>query len=201
MISTCLFDLGGVAVEVETDRMLHQLSLLTRVPLEEVERAVYDADWLLPLELGRITPEAYYGRLQQVLKVPWSFEQFVRNWNDTLREYRPVVSLMEQLRRRHQVIALTNTNVLHWRHMRSQFTSLGAVFHDWVASCDVGLRKPDPEIYRFALSRTMARPEETVYVDDRPEMVEAGRSVGLRAIRYESSRQLEDALRAAGATL
>ena len=122
-------------------------------------------------------------------------------WNDALSEHQPVIALMEQLRRRHRLFALTNTNVLHRQHMRAQFAALEAVFHDWIASCDVGLRKPDPEIYRLALSRAGVSPKEVMYVDDRPEMVEGGRSVGLQAIRFESCRQLAQALRAAGVIL
>ena len=70
-----------------------------------------------------------------------------------------------------------------------------------MASCEVGLRKPDPRIYLLALERAGVRPEQAVYVDDRPELVDAGRSVGLTAIRFENSRQLEQDLQAIGLNL
>ena len=194
-----LFDLGGVVVDVESDRLLHHVSQLIGRPLEDVSRAVYDEELLLPFELGHIGPRQYYEGLNARLSLPWTYEQFVRAWNDIVRENPAVTGLVQRLGRHHKLIALSNTNVLHLRCIKAIPTL--AILHDWVASCDVGLRKPDPQIYHLAVRRAGARPETTVYIDDRPELVDAGRSAGLTAIRCESAAQLERDLRALGLTL
>jgi putative hydrolase of the HAD superfamily len=188
-----IFDMGGVVVDFEVDRFLHHVSQLVQRPFDEVQQAVYHEDLLLPLEVGRIKPEQYYAHLKESLALPWTYDQFVRAWNDTLRENPDVTPLVHQVHKHHRLTALTNTNALHSQHMRTTFASL-AVFDDWIASCEVGLRKPDPEIYRLALERADVEAQETVYVDDRPELIEAGRRVGLTAIRFESSKQLEQDL-------
>ena len=121
----------------------------------------------------------------------------MRAWNNIFVENRDVTEIMERLRKRHRLFALSNTNVLHIEHIKQTFPSLG-FFEGWVASCDVGYRKPDPEIYALALDRAGVKPSQAVYIDDRPELVEAGRSAGLTAIRFESSGQLEQDLRDAG---
>ena len=199
MYELILFDLGGVVVEVESDRLLHQVSQLIGRSFEDVSRAVYDEDLLLPFELGRIGPRQYYEGLTARLSLPWTYEQFVRAWNDMLRENPAVTGLAQRLSRHHRLMALSNTNVLHLNRIKAIPTL--AVLHDWVASCDVGLRKPDPQIYRLAIQRAGARPERTIYIDDRPELVDAGRSAGLTAVRCESAAQLERDLRALGLTL
>ena len=195
-----LFDLGGVVFEVESDRLVHQVSQLIGRPFEEVQQAVYHTDLLLPFELGRITATAYYEGLKKRLKLRWTYEQFVRAWNGVFTEHTDVTTLMQRLRKRHRLMALTNTNILHLDHIKASFPSL-SVLEDWVASCDVGLRKPDPQFYRLALERAGVRPSEAVYVDDRPEMVEAGRAVGLTAVHFESGRQLDEDLQAIGLNL
>ena len=195
-----LFDLGGVVVEVESDRLVLQVAQLLGRPFDEVQAAVYHDELLLPFELGRIRAQAYYEGLKAKLKIPWTYEQFVRAWNGIFRENKDVTFIMERLRRRHTLMALTNTNELHLGFIQKTVTSLG-MLTDWIASCDVGLRKPDPRIYLLALERANAKPSEAVYVDDRPEMVEAGRGVGLHAIRFENSRQLEQDLQAIGLNL
>ncbi|MBI1991979.1 MAG: HAD family phosphatase [Candidatus Omnitrophica bacterium] len=192
-----VFDLGGVAVEVESDRLIHQLAQLLGRTFEEVQAAIYHEELLLPFELGRIRPQAYYEGLKARLKLPWAYEQFVRSWNGIFRENVEVTSLMRRLCERHKLTVLTNTNVLHLEHIKRTVASL-SIIEDWVASCEVGLRKPDPQIYRLALERAGARPDAAVYIDDRPELVEAGRSLGLTGIRFESSQQLEEDLRAIG---
>ena len=192
-----LSDLGGVVVDFDADRLVHQVAMLIGQPFDDVQAAVYHKERLLPLEVGRISPQAYYAGLQAALQLPWTYDQFVRVWNDIFSENRSVVELLQRLARSYRVVALTNTNVPHLAHLKASLPSL-AFFSDWVASCDVGLRKPDPAIYRLALARAGAKAEETVYIDDRPEMVEAGRAIGLTAIRCESGAQLERDLRTAG---
>ena len=45
-----LCDLGGVVVDLEADRLIHQVSQLLGRSFDEVHEAVYDPEWLLPLE-------------------------------------------------------------------------------------------------------------------------------------------------------
>ena len=195
-----LCDLGGVVVDVESDRMVHQISQLLGRSFEDVQQAVYHKDLLLPFELGRINAKAYYDGLKKSLTLSWTYEQFVRAWNGIFRENIETTAILQRLRKRHRLFALTNTNELHLSYIRSNVPSLSVIEH-WVASCDVGLRKPDPGIYLLALERAGVRPSEAVYIDDRPELVDAGRSVGLTAVRFESSRQLEQDLQAIGLNL
>ena len=195
-----LCDLGGVVVDVESDRLIHHVATLLGRSFEDVQAAVYHRDLLGPFELGRIRPQAYYEGLKVRLPLPWTYEQFVRAWNDVFRENGEVTEIMQRLRGRHRLIALSNTNELHLAYIKTMMPSL-AVFDDWVASCEVGLRKPDPDIYHLALQRAGLNPTAAVYIDDRPELVEAGRGVGLTSIRFENSRQLEEELRAIGVNM
>ena len=192
-----LFDLGGVVVDVESDRLVLRAAQLLGRPFDEVQAAVYHKELLAPFELGRIGARAYYEGLKAKLMIPWTFEQFVRAWNDIFRENLEVTELIARLHKRHKLMALSNTNELHLHYIKTMFPSL-AILDGWVASCEVGFCKPDPEIYRVALKRAGVRPHAAVYVDDRPELVEAGRSLGLKAIRFESGRQLQEELRALG---
>ena len=195
-----IFDLGGVTVEFDADRLVYQVSQLIGRSFEDVQAAIYHEELMLPFELGRIKPQEYYEGLGKRLRLPWTYDQFVRAWNDIFSENRDVTQLMQRLHKNHKLTALTNTNTLHITHIKATIPSL-SVFDDWVASCDVGLRKPDPAIYQLAVKRAGVRPEAAVYIDDRPELVEAGRQVGLTAIRCENGAQLERDLRALGVEL
>ena len=193
-------DLGGVVVEFNADRLVHQVAGLLGRPFDEVQAVIYHKELLLPFELGQIRPHAYYEGLKARLKLPWSYEQFVRAWNDIFTENHDVTWIMQRLHKRHKLTALSNTNELHIQHIKATMPAL-SYFDDWVASCDVGLRKPDPQIYFLALQRVGVRPDKAVYIDDRPELVDAGRSVGLKAVRFENSKQLEEDLQSIGLNL
>jgi len=195
-----IFDVGGVALEVESDRLIHQVSQLIGRSFEDVQKAIYHEELLLPFELGRISATAYHEGLKKRLKLRWTYEQFVRAWNGIFRENADVTQIMQRLAPRHRLVALTNTNTLHLDYVKTAFPSL-AVLDDWVASCEVGLRKPDPGFYQLALERSRVQASQAVYIDDRPELVDAGRGVGLTAIWFENGQQLEQDLQSIGLTL
>lgn len=58
------------------------------------------------------------------------------------------------------------------------------LFDDKVLSYEVGLVKPDPEIYRLAASRLGVKPDECVFVDDGEHNVLAAEEVGMRGVVY-----------------
>ncbi|MFN3331624.1 MAG: HAD-IA family hydrolase, partial [Caldilinea sp.] len=67
-----------------------------------------------------------------------------------------------------------------------------------IMSNEVGLRKPDPEIYELAMEILDASPAQILYVDDRAENVEAARQLGTNAILHRDwikTRSLIDAWR------
>ena len=195
-----MFDMGGVVVDVESDRLVHQVAQLIGQSFEDTHAAVYDKALLHPFEIGRISAREYFEGLKKRLKLPWAYERFVTAWNDIFRENTDVTRILQRLSNRHRLVALTNTNELHLTHLRANIPSL-SVIQDWVASCEVGACKPDPAIYVEALRRSGMLPRQAVYVDDRPEMVEGGRSLGITAVRFENSKQLEQDLQSIGLNL
>ena len=76
---------------------------------------------------------------------------------------------------------LTN-NVLEAREFWRPLLPLDELFDDVVDSSAVGLRKPDPRVYRLALDRLGVSAAETVFVDDAPGNVVGARAVGMRAV-------------------
>ena len=195
-----LVDLGGVVVDVESDRLIHQVAQLLGKPFEAVQQAIYHDELLLPFELGQIKPQAYYEGLKAKLSLPWTYERFVEAWNGIFSENRDVTWILQRLHARHRLMALSNTNELHLAHIKRTVPSLG-MFESWIASCEVGVRKPDPKIYFHALERAQVLPRQAIYIDDRPELVDAGRSIGLTAIRFQNSRQLDQDLQSIGLNL
>lgn len=59
-------------------------------------------------------------------------------------------------------------------------------FDAFISSCEVGMRKPDPGIFRLAMGVAQARPEECLYFDDRLMLVEAARKLGIQALHHQT---------------
>lgn len=58
-----------------------------------------------------------------------------------------------------------------------------------VISYQIQMIKPDQEIYEYILNKYGLLPEESVFIDDRPENVEGAKAVGMSGILFENFEQ------------
>ncbi|MEP6610488.1 MAG: HAD-IA family hydrolase [Mucilaginibacter sp.] len=63
---------------------------------------------------------------------------------------------------------------------------LHEAFDAFVSSCEVGIRKPDPAIFKLAMGIAMAQPQECVYFDDRKMFALAAAKLGMEAHQHTS---------------
>src|SRR5690606_36806510 len=73
---------------------------------------------------------------------------------------------------------LSKTNELHMRHVSEQmgperFQRFKNAFDVFYLSHEMGMRKPDREIFEFVLERNQLKAEETFFVDDLAENTDA----------------------------
>jgi putative hydrolase of the HAD superfamily len=75
--------------------------------------------------------------------------------------------------------------------------------YDWldefevkIWSCEFGITKPDPAIYRYCLHALGCEPGRTLFFDDRPNNVEAAQELGMEAHIFESAVQARTIVRA-----
>jgi putative hydrolase of the HAD superfamily len=88
-----------------------------------------------------------------------------------------------------ELALLSNTPREQWGALRSTLTWL-PLCDVVVLSCELGVVKPDPTIYRHCLSLLHADARQTLFIDDRVENVEAAERLGMHAIRYASAGAL-----------
>ena len=70
-------------------------------------------------------------------------------------------------------------------------------FDAFISSCEVGMRKPDPGIFKLAMGVAQAHPDQCYYFDDRPMLVEAAARLGMHAFHhkgFESSKSIIESL-------
>jgi putative hydrolase of the HAD superfamily len=58
-------------------------------------------------------------------------------------------------------------------------------FDAFISSCEVGMRKPDPGIFKLALGIAQVSPEECIYIDDRVMLVQAAEKQGIRSFHHQ----------------
>lgn len=94
-----------------------------------------------------------------------------------------VVEVTRQARAAGVRTGLLTNNILEARDFWRPLLPLEELFDDVIDSCEVGLRKPDPRIYRLSLERLgVGDPAASVFLDDWPGNVHAARQVGMAGI-------------------
>ncbi|WP_226064188.1 HAD family hydrolase [Kaistella polysaccharea] len=82
------------------------------------------------------------------------------------------------------VFALSNENN-ELNDYRIKKFKLHDLFDGFFSSCYLGMRKPDPRIYKRAMEIAQVEPDECIYLDDRPMLVQVAKKLGMNSILHQ----------------
>lgn len=197
--SAVVFDLGNVLIDWDPHP-----AIAAAVGAEEATRFLGADDfdfgaWNHEQDSGRAFEESERAA---VSRVP--------HWREHILSYREnfdrsllgeITSSVGVLRDLHaagvRVLALTNWSAELFPVARKRFGFL-ELFEDIVVSGEVRLAKPDPRIFELVGERSGLSAGECVFVDDKPENVEAARASGFDGIVFVDDGSLRTQLRDRG---
>jgi putative hydrolase of the HAD superfamily len=206
-IQGVISDFGGVL----TNRLIEAFAAFqdeTGISPEQLGRGMQrvaerDGEYpLFRLERGELTEPQFLEDLS------WGLEEELGH-RPALHEFReiyfqaqhpnqPMLDLMRELRRHGYRMAILTNNVREWEPLWRSKLPVDEIFEVIVDSAWVGMRKPDPEIYRLTLERLDGlEPEQCLFVDDNELNVEAARKLGMLAVRFSSNEQAIPEIRSA----
>lgn len=102
------------------------------------------------------------------------------------------LEVLERLRSEGRLLGVVSNVTLRADFMRADLERLGLapLLSAAVFSSEAGMRKPDPRIFREALARLDAVPDETSFVGDRlVDDVSGARAVGMRTVQTRQFRR------------
>lgn len=188
-IRIVIFDLGGVLLRTQNPQPRQNLAGRYGISREELEKLVFASEESAQAERGTLPPDAVWQHAQKVLRVAnEDMDQFRDEFwaGDCLDQN--LLALIGSLRVSYRTVLLSNA----WSDIRKtlarRFGKLD-VFDMIVFSAEVGLRKPDAEIYRYVLDLLGADAEEAVFVDDFTENIQAAHKMGMHTIQFKSASQ------------
>lgn len=197
-IKTFWFDLGNVILFFDFMPAYRKLSRYTDSSPEEIAeyfkvRTALEYD----LDEGKVHALALFRRIKKDLRLDGiTYDRFKEIWNDIFTENRPVIRLLERLKKEgYRLVLISNTNRLHYEYILKNHAVLH-LFDRLILSFKVKTRKPKRSIYETALSVSRARPREIFYTDDREEMIAAAaENHGVHAHLFRDAESLERELR------
>lgn len=178
-----LLDIGRVLLDFDFESSLSKLLPADVVqPRERLGRLLERKD---ELESGRIEADDYVKWALEVMGSDASHQEFCDAWRDIFTPNEPMWQRVRQLRAAgHKLVLFSNINAIHVPWIYEAYPEFD-LFHGAVMSFEVGHIKPEPEIYRHAIDAHGLNPEQTLYIDDLAENVEAGCAAGFASWQYE----------------
>lgn len=186
-----ILDIGGVLVDHDDALLADRLVRLLGDDAARRE-TILTAFRESGLGAGRCSPVTVYLDLAARLGVFADVASFRRIWSSHFTPKDDMLAFARDYARRAPLVLCSNTDVVHWAFLGEAFglDTLGTA----VLSHEVGLMKPDPEIYLLAAQAHEAPPGECLFVDDRPDYVEGARAVGMKATVFKGVDDLAVAL-------
>jgi HAD superfamily hydrolase (TIGR01509 family) len=195
MIKLLIFDVGGVIIDFKEEYYMRYISDKLGLDMNKLSKAM--GPMMVQMDYGRITTKAVEDRISGRFHIPEIDLEWVAAYKKLSKLNRNVASLVGRLSKRYKVALLSNISIS--RYLESKRLFLDKIAYDRAfASCYIHMRKPERRIYVYALKEMNARPNETLFIDDKPENVEGARNAGLHAIWFTSYLQLERDLKKYG---
>ncbi|WP_027338863.1 HAD family hydrolase [Halonatronum saccharophilum] len=88
--------------------------------------------------------------------------------------------------------AIISNDVAEWSKILRNMYKIDNYFSHSVISGDVGIRKPDLEIYNIFLDKTNALPEECIFIDDNIKNLKAAKKLGIYTIYFNRNQGIEN---------
>jgi len=193
-----IFDLGKVLVDFDYSIAAQKIAARSSRTPKDLHAFLGSSPLLVEYESGRLARTEFFNSVCHAVGFHGSLEEFSGYFADIFSKIPPMIALHAELRRRGlKTFIFSNTNDLAIEHVRRNFPFF-AHFDGYIFSYEVGGLKPQPEIYAAMEAMTRRRGADLIYIDDRPENIEAGQARGWRTILHETPEKTRLALTAFG---
>lgn len=186
-IKNIIFDFGQVLLNIDPQLSARAFTRLGVRDGIDFWGSRSSSEILIDLEKGAITPDDFRTSVLGKLIPGVTAQQVDDAWNALLLDL-PAgrVEKLKSLGALYRVFLLSNTNQIHYDCYMERFQKefgygLGKLFEKLWFSHQIGLVKPDPQIFLYVLNDGGLKPEETLFIDDTLVHVEAARTVGINA--------------------
>ncbi len=187
LLKNIILDLGGVLLDIDYHKTKKAFEDLGFKDFDKMY-SQYSADAVFTqLETGAISNTIFYERMMHRSggRIP---QQAISNaWNAMLLKFREeTLAFLESLAGKYSLYLLSNTNAIHLAAFEEIFTvqtgkaSLNNYFKKAYYSHEVGLRKPNEDIFEFIVEDAGIKAHESLFIDDSYNNIETASRLGFK---------------------
>lgn len=195
-IKAIIFDFGGIFINLNYNYTIEAFKRLGIENFEELYSQAQQSNLFDNYETGVISSQRFVNGLLDFLPSKTTPNQVVEAWNAMLLDIEPErVELLHKLREKYPVYLLSNTNEIHidlafrrWKKTIGQ--PIQSSFDKIYLSHEVGLRKPNKEIFELVCSENNLNPYTTLFIDDTVQHINGASRIGLQTHLHSSNARI-----------
>ena len=184
-----VFDMGGVLIKTVDRSFRTALASQFGMTYEQLESLVYASDSANQAMVGEISENEHFINVLDQLGNPEfgirNFQEAFWGGDDIDNE---LVSLISILKQQFKLGLLSNA-MDSTRFWLTEKYNLLRFFDVSIFSGEVKMAKPGFEIYQLILDQLEVKAQESIFIDDFIENIEAANHLGITTIHYQTTRQ------------
>ena len=185
-ISTLIFDLGGVIVDLDLPKCIQNFKDLGLENIEQYLSNFGQKDFFMQFEKGQIGIPEFRNEIRKLAGIELTDAQIDEAWCSFLTQI-PVekLHLLSELKKKYRLLMLSNTNPLHIETaVAVEFSKTGKTMQDFFDKCylsyEMGMVKPDVEIFEALLADAQVKAEECLFLDDGKKNIDTAAALGIQ---------------------
>ena len=187
-IKNIIFDLGGVLLNIDIRLTFESFKEMGVERMDDLYKELVNTHFFNDFEKGFISYPEFRNELRKFFHKSLTDEVIDRAWNKMLIDF-PVnrINMLLQLKNNYRTFLLSNTNEEHCLIFNKMLTEkygikkIEDLFEKAYFSQEIHMRKPDKEIYKYVLDNSKLLPNETLFIDDVFENIEASAQLGIQS--------------------
>lgn len=187
-----IFDFGNVIINIDIPRTFQAFASLTGKRQAVIEKLVVENQLFRRYESGQFTDIEFREIVRQTVGFPLSDHEVDKAWNSLLLDIPPErIDLLKEIRKKYPIYLLSNTNGIHIEasntYLKKNFglKHLDELFDQLFLSYEIGMWKPDTEIYQYVLQTIKLKPQEVLFLDDNHHNIQSANALGMQTILVE----------------
>lgn len=193
-IKNLVFDFGNVVMDIDIAKTVEAFMKLNIDGLKPENIFPLPLPIFEDFEIGAINETEFIEKFRTIFPAARDVKDsdFWDAWNILLLGFDPErIKLLKTLSKEYKIYILSNTNAEHVEYFSNLFESqfgikLSDLFVKLFYSNEMGLRKPNLEIYHRVAKESNIDPSETLFIDDLLENVEAAKECGFQGFHLKS---------------
>lgn len=192
MIKAIIFDLGGVVFTNGAKKFIETLANRYGIAQEKIKE-VLDGEIGSKYRTGKMPREQFWKTFLHELNINADFEALELEWINGYELIEGTIELIDTLSKRYKIYFLSDNTKERVKRLDKKYNFL-SWFADGVFSHQVGYRKPHPKIYEAVVKKAQVKPNEAVFIDDKPHFLPPAKAMGMLTFAFETPKKLREDL-------